>query len=80
MRGAFFHALTDLAERDERVHLIVGDLGFGVVERFAKRFPKRFVNAGVAEQNMTGIAAGMALSVRATTPAASFHISFATQN
>jgi transketolase len=62
MRGAFFHALTDLAERDERVHLIVGDLGFGVVESFAKRFPKRFVNAGVAEQNMTGIAAGMALS------------------
>ncbi len=62
MRSAFFGALTELAERDERVHLIVGDLGFGVVETFAKRFPSRFVNAGVAEQNMTGIAAGMALS------------------
>ncbi len=62
MRGAFFRALLELAERDERVHLIVGDLGFGVIEEFARRFPKRFLNAGVAEQNMTGIAAGMALS------------------
>src|SRR6266567_4176597 len=62
MRGAFFRALLRLAEQDERVHLIVGDLGFGVVEDFAQRFPKRFLNVGVAEQNMTGIAAGMALS------------------
>lgn len=62
MRGAFFRAITALAERDERVQLIVGDLGFGVVEDFARRFPGRFLNAGVAEQNMTGIAAGMALS------------------
>jgi transketolase len=62
MRGAFFRALLELAEQDERVNLVVGDLGFGVVEEFARRFPKRFLNAGVAEQNMTGIAAGMALS------------------
>jgi transketolase len=62
MRSAFFRALTALSENDERVHLIVGDLGFGVVENFAQRFPNRFVNVGVAEQNMTGIAAGMALS------------------
>jgi len=62
MRGAFFRALVDLADQDERVHLVVGDLGFGVVEEFARRFPKRFLNAGVAEQNMTGIAAGLALS------------------
>lgn len=62
MRGAFFRTLLELAEQDERVHLVVGDLGFGVVEEFARRFPKRFLNAGVAEQNMTGIAAGMALS------------------
>jgi transketolase len=62
MRGAFFRALVELAEQDERVHLVVGDLGFGVVEEFARRFPKRFLNAGVAEQNMTGIAAGLALS------------------
>jgi transketolase len=62
MRGAFFRALLRLAEQDERVHLIVGDLGFGVVEDFAQRFPKRFLNVGVAEQNMTGVAAGIALS------------------
>lgn len=62
MRGAFFRALLTLAGQDDRVNLIVGDLGFGVVEEFAQRFPKRFLNAGVAEQNMTGLAAGMALS------------------
>ena len=62
MRDAFFRALLELAEREERIMLIVGDLGFGVVEPFAERFPKHFLNAGVAEQNMTGIAAGMALA------------------
>src|SRR5438445_7772323 len=62
MRNAFFRALYALAERDERVFLIVGDLGFGVVEPFAERFPGQFLNAGVAEQNMTGIAAGLALT------------------
>jgi transketolase len=61
MRTAFFRALLELAAQDERVTLIVGDLGFGVVEPFAERFPKRYVNVGVAEQNMTSIAAGMAL-------------------
>jgi transketolase len=50
-----------LAEGDNRVCLVTGDLGFGVVEPFAVKFPSQFVNAGVAEQNMTGIAAGMAL-------------------
>ncbi len=62
MRTAFFRTLLELAEHDERINLIVGDLGFGVVEPFAERFLKRFLNVGVAEQNMTGIAAGMALS------------------
>jgi transketolase len=62
MRTAFFRALMEEAERDERIHLVVGDLGFGVVEPFAERFPRRFLNAGVAEQNMTALAAGMALT------------------
>jgi transketolase len=61
MRSAFIRTLVELAEQDRRVNLIVGDLGFGVVEPFVERFPRRFVNAGVAEQDMTGIAAGMAL-------------------
>lgn len=62
MRTAFFRTLLELAEHDERISLIVGDLGFGVVGPFAERFPKRFLNVGVAEQNMTGVGAGMALS------------------
>ena len=62
MRGAFFRTLMDVAERDDRVYLLVGDLGFGVVEPFVKKFPGRFINVGVAEQNMTGVAAGLALS------------------
>ena len=39
MRSAFFATLLELAEQDERIHLVVGDLGFGVVEPFARRFP-----------------------------------------
>lgn len=62
MRTAFLRALTDLAEKDTRITFFVGDLGFSVVEPFAQRFPKQFLNVGVAEQNMTGLAAGMALS------------------
>jgi transketolase len=64
MRTAFIKTLTEMAARDPRVTLVVGDLGFGVVVDFAKRFPNQFVNAGVAEQNMTGLAAGMAMSGR----------------
>jgi transketolase len=62
MRTAFFRALMKVAENDPRVQLVVGDLGFGVVEPFAEQFPNRFLNVGVAEQNLTGIAAGMALT------------------
>jgi transketolase len=62
MRTAFFNTLCDLASQQENITLVVGDLGFGVVEPFAKRFPSQYLNAGVAEQNMTGIAAGLALS------------------
>lgn len=61
MRTAFIRALVELAESDERINLVVGDLGYRVVEPFRERFPQRFVNAGVAEQGMTGIAAGIAL-------------------
>ncbi len=50
-----------LAAEDDRVCLVTGDLGFGVVGPFAAKFPGQFVNVGVAEQNMTGVAAGMAL-------------------
>lgn len=60
MRNAFMDELTALAAVRDNIALIVGDLGFSVIEEFADRFPDRFINAGVAEQNMTGLAAGMA--------------------
>lgn len=60
MRNAFIDELSLLAEEDDKVFLIVGDLGFGVIEDFEKRFPNQFLNAGVAEQNMMGMAAGLA--------------------
>jgi transketolase len=62
MRTTFIQTLTEEAAKDPRIALVVGDLGFGVVVDFAQRFPRQFLNAGVAEQNMTGIAAGMALA------------------
>lgn len=62
MRTAFIETLFELAQADPRIVLITGDLGFGVVTRFMQELPQQFVNAGVAEQNMTGLAAGMALS------------------
>ncbi|MDI6623126.1 MAG: transketolase C-terminal domain-containing protein [Brevundimonas sp.] len=61
MRDAFIQALTELAAVDDRIVLVTGDLGFGVLQDFASRFPQRYINAGVAEQNMTAIACGMAL-------------------
>jgi transketolase len=60
VRGALCRALLELAERDSRVMLLTGDLGFAVLEPFAERFPHRFVNVGVAEQNMVGVATGLA--------------------
>lgn len=60
MRNAFIDELARLAEKDNRIALVVGDLGYSVVEKFADQFPDRFINAGVAEQNMAGLAAGLA--------------------
>lgn len=60
MRNAFIEELVALAAVQPQVALVVGDLGYSVIEPFADRFPERFINAGVAEQNMAGLAAGMA--------------------
>ncbi len=57
-------SLTAMAARDESVFFITADLGYGVVEPFAERFPRQFINVGVAEQNMTGVATGLALEGR----------------
>jgi len=60
MRNAFIDELIAAAQRNDNIALVVGDLGYGVVEPFAKKFPERFFNAGVAEQNMMGLCAGLA--------------------
>jgi transketolase len=62
MRDAFVRALTELAAEEPNVILVNGDLGFGVLTDFISRFPDNYVNAGVAEQNMTAVACGMALA------------------
>jgi len=60
MRNAFFKALEDHAQAN--TIFVTGDLGFGVIEPFRRKFPAQFVNAGVAEQNMVGVASGLALA------------------
>lgn len=61
MRDSFINRLTQMAATDSRVMLITGDLGFGVMDNFRQRFPTQFLNVGVAEQNMIGVATGLAL-------------------
>lgn len=61
MRNIFIEELTKAAKKNKKIILVVNDLGYSVVENFAKLFPKQFFNAGVAEQNMMGLAAGLAL-------------------
>jgi len=61
MRNAFAAALTEMAGLDEQIVLLSGDIGNRLFDTFRERFPSRFYNCGVAEANMTGMAAGMAL-------------------
>ncbi len=60
LRTAFINQLIVEARTNPRIFLVVGDLGYSVIEPFQAEFPERFLNAGVAEQNMTGVAAGLA--------------------
>lgn len=62
MKSAFIEALEKLASIDNRIFLLTGDLGFKTFDSFRNSFPDRFINIGVAESNMIGIAAGLALS------------------
>ena len=61
MRNATILALTKLADNNKNVILITADLGFGLFEDFAKKFPSQFLNVGIAEQNMIGIASGLSI-------------------
>ena len=60
MRKIFINELVKAAKTNNKIILIVGDLGFSVVEPFADKYPQQFINAGVSEQNMMGLAAGLA--------------------
>lgn len=61
MRKEFAKTLVELAENDETIVLLIGDFGYGITDEFKAKFPERFFNFGVAEQEMIGHAAGMAL-------------------
>lgn len=60
MRDAFSKALVDLARADPNVVLLTGDHGYALFDEFRRNFPRRYINAGIAEQNMVGMAAGLA--------------------
>ena len=64
MRDAFVNALMELAEKDDEVFFITADLGFGVFDEFSMNFPNQYLNIGVAEQNMVGVATGLGLEGR----------------
>ena len=61
MRDTVIRTLIDLGKNDKDIEIVTGDLGFGVLKPYWETLPNQFVNAGIAEQNMTGVAAGMAL-------------------
>jgi transketolase len=64
MRNAFVRALTEAAADDTRIMLLTADLGYKIFDDFASRYPNRFMNVGIAEANMTGVAAGLAMEGR----------------
>lgn len=61
MRDSFVRSVLKLAKNDKNIEIVTGDLGFGVLRPFWEEMPDQFINAGIAEQNMTAMAAGMAL-------------------
>ena len=62
MRKVFNQELLKIARRDPRIFMVLADIGYGEIEPFAEALPDRFINCGVAEQNMTGVACGVALA------------------
>ncbi len=61
-RGVFMETLEELAVKDRKIILIVGDVGFSYMQEFKKKYPNQFINAGVAEQSFMGMAAGLSQS------------------
>ena len=61
MRRKFGKILNELAKKDAKIYLLVGDIGYGIFDDFRKNHSKRFINMGICEQSLIGVAAGMAL-------------------
>ena len=61
MRRRFGKVITELADRDENIIVLVGDIGYRVFDEFREKHPDRFINLGICEQSMIGVSAGMAL-------------------
>ena len=61
MRRRFGSVITELADRDESIIVLVGDIGYRVFDEFREKYPDRFINLGICEQSMIGVSAGMAL-------------------
>ena len=62
MRTAFIKQLIEEAKTNDKIFLLIGDLGYNVVTPFAEAYPDRFINVGICEQNMVGIASGLAMN------------------
>jgi len=62
MRNAFADELTRLGDKDPRIVMLSGDIGNRLFDKFKAKHPSRFFNCGVAEANMMGVAAGMAMN------------------
>ena len=61
MRRRFGKIIADLAAQDETIYVVAGDIGYRVFDEFRERYPSRFINMGICEQSMIGVAAGMAI-------------------
>ena len=61
MRRLFGRVISELAKKDNKIVLIVGDIGYGIFDDFRKNHPKKFFNLGICEQSIIGFASGLAL-------------------
>ena len=61
MRRKFGKLINEIAKKDKKIVLLVGDIGYGIFDDFRKDNPKRFFNMGICEQSLIGVASGMAL-------------------
>ena len=62
MRNTFINTIFQLAEHRKDIFVLSGDAGLGVFEEFREKYPERYYNMGVAEQNAISMAAGMSMS------------------